>query len=150
MSLILVNCIVALLFWQTQYVIQADFSKLNQSKLSAQISRIGFELPKHACLDLSNFSGATAARIEELAGIKATQCSPDTCGVCFVVSENPKDVKQRATISIHEASQGYTRVSVELKSAEKLPRDFGKILAKLAAQFDSVVESVPVERPTVH
>jgi len=66
-------------------------------------------MPKHACLDTGNFSSNVADKISEKAGIKSSKCSKE-CGICFIVTESPDNVKQKASITIRE---GKTSGSVE-------------------------------------
>lgn len=62
-------------------------------------------MPKHACLDTSAFSSQVSDKISEKAGIKPSKCSKE-CGICFVVTENPDNVKQKASITIREGKNG--------------------------------------------
>ena len=66
--------------------------------------------------------------------IAAGKCEKTLSGsqkICFDISEN-SDMKKTMQMTINSNSH----VSIELKSMEKLPKDFSKIIEKLAYQLE--------------
>lgn len=149
-ALLFVNCLVVATFFQTLYVAQTDFSKLQPDRLTSQIDRIGFELPKKACLEVNGLTDETAKKIQEKVGFSA-QCDQG-CGICFSITEAQQEIKRQALMTVKEDKVGaMVKVDVQLKNANKLPRDFATILSKISSQYGCVSEQhVEAPRPTLH
>ena len=45
-------------YWNTTHVVQSDFSSLQPDKIQEQINRIGYQMPKKACLTESDLSSS--------------------------------------------------------------------------------------------
>ena len=106
-------------------------------------------MPQKACVDTSRISDTTTAS-DILTKIGITKkCGGDSkCGVCFKLSEgNADQMKKQAILTLGPDGKS---IDVQLKNAKKLPRDFSSILAKLASQFDAVIENSEISKPTRH
>ena len=147
--LIFVNIILFGVYYSTMHVVQSDFSKLGADKLKSEIQRIGYGIPKRACLVIDGLSPKAKAKVEAEVGIEAVSKCSTQCGSCFTVSENASAVKQKATITVKDDENGMMNIQVVLKNESKLPRDFGRIFQRLAAQSDSINENEVIESPTL-
>ena len=49
-TLMLLLALLLVVYWNTTHVVQSDFSSLQPDKIQEQINRIGYQMPKKACL----------------------------------------------------------------------------------------------------
>ena len=99
---------------------------------------------------MSGLTDETAKKIYEKVGFTA-KCGQG-CGICYSIREAQQEIKRQAHVTVTQGKDGeMVQVDVQLKNANKLPRDFATILAKISSQYGCVTDQLSeAPRPTLH